>query len=190
VPRPYLPRTQRREQILDATEALMAAHGIQSVTMARIAAAVGLTPGALYRHFRSRGEIVAAIVRRDLEELAAVDASDLPRYLAAESRRYLADPGYARVRRELLYLASLDPDFGAQALAYEADLVARVGARHEVEVRAAQLVLDGLSLRADREGRFDPSTEAAVHLLFRLLADAAGPPPADAAGAPATEETP
>jgi AcrR family transcriptional regulator len=190
VPRPYLPRARRREQILDATEALMAEHGIQSVTMARIAAAVGLTPGALYRHFRARDEIVGAIVERDLEELAAVDASDLRQYLSTEATRYLADPGYACVRRELLYLASLDPDFGARALAYEDDLVARVGARHEVEVRAAQLVLDGLSLRADHEGGFDPSTEAAARLLFRLLSDAAGPPPADAAGAPPTEDTP
>ncbi len=190
MPRPYLPRTQRREQILDATEALMAKHGIRSVTMARIAAAVGVTPGALYRHFGSRGEIVAAIVDRDLEELAAVDASDLPRYLAAEATRYLADSSYARVRRELLYLASLDPDFGARALAYEADLVARVGARHEVEVRAAQLVLDGLSLRAERERGVDPSTEAAARLLFRLLSEAAGPPAADGAHAPPTEESP
>ena len=182
MPRPYLPRARRREQILDATEALMADHGIQSVTMARIAEAVGLTPGALYRHFRSRGEIVAAIVQRDLEELAAVEARDLGRYLAAEARRYLTDADYARVRRELVYLASLDPDFAARALAYERDLVTRVGAEHAVAMRAAQLVLDGLSLRADRAGGFDPGTDDAVRLLFRLLADAAGAPP--------TEETP
>ncbi len=168
----------------------MAEHGIQSVTMARIAAAVGLTPGALYRHFRARDEIVGAIVERDLEELAAVDASDLRQYLSTEATRYLADPGYACVRRELLYLASLDPGFGARALAYEDDLVARIGAQHETEIRAAQLILDGLSLRADREGGFDPGTEAAARLLFRLLSDAAGPPPADATGAPQTEDTP
>ena len=198
VPRPYLPRARRREQILDAAEILMAEHGILSVTMARIAAAVGLTPGALYRHFRSRDEIVAAIVERDLEELAGDDASDLRSYLAAEEARHLADPGYARVRRELLYLASIDADTGARALAYERDLVARVGAQHETEIRAAQLILDGLALRADREGGFGPGTEAAARLLFRLLADAAGPPPddattpppADAAGAPPSEDTP
>jgi len=177
VPRPYLPRAQRRAQILDATEALMVEHGIQAVTMARIADAVGLTPGALYRHFRSRGAIVAAIVDRDLDELAAGAARDLPRYLAAEAERYLTDPDYARVRRELVYLASLDPDFAARALAYERDLVARVGAEHAVAMRAAQLVLDGLSLRADRTGGFDPDTDAAVRHLFQLLADAEAPRP-------------
>ncbi len=169
--RPYRPRDQRRTQILDATEALMVEHGIQAVTMARIADAVGLTPGALYRHFRSRGAIVAAIVERDLDELAAVDARDLRRYLAAEAERYLGDPDHARVRRELLYLASLDPEFEARALAYERDLVARVGAEHAVAMRAAQLVLDGLATRVARAGGIDPDSDTAVRRLFHLLAD-------------------
>lgn len=172
----------------------MAGHGIQALTMARIAEAVGLTPGALYRHFRSRAEIVAAIVDRDLAELAEVDAHDLPRYLAAEADRYLADPAYPRVRRELLHLASTDAGFAARVRAYERDLVARVGARHETAVRAAQLLLDGLSLRADREGRIDPTTRDALRRVFHQLAataDAAppDPPPTDARGG-VTEETP
>ena len=186
MPRPYLPRAQRRAQILDATEALMVELGVQAVTMARIADAVGLTPGALYRHFRSRGEIVAAIVERDRDELAAVEARDLGRYLAAEAERYLTDPDYARVRRELVYLASLDADFAARALSYERDLVVRVGAEHAVAMRAAQLVLDGLSLRVARTGGFDPDTDAAVRRLFRLLGDTAGSPSTEAPR-PATE---
>lgn len=179
MPHPYLPRAQRRAQILDATEALMIKLGVQAVTMAQIADAVNLTPGALYRHFRSRGAIVAAIVDRDLDELAAVEAHDLPRYLAAETERYLTDPDYPRVRRELIYLASLDADFAARALAYERDLLARVGTEHAVAMRAAQLVLGGVSLRAARAGGIDPDTNAAVRHLFRLLADvaAAGPTP-------------
>lgn len=173
----------------------MAEHGIQALTMARIAEAVGLTPGALYRHFRSRAEIVAAIVDRDLAELADVDAHDLPRYLAAEADRYLADPAFPRVRRELLRLAGTDVDFAARVRAHERDLVARVGARHETEVRAAQLLLDGLSLRADHEGRVDPTTRDALCRVFRQLAATADASPRDRppTGAPvghATEETP
>jgi AcrR family transcriptional regulator len=182
VPRTYLPRHQRRQQILDATEALMVEHGVQSVTMARIAEAVGLTPGALYRHVRSRAEIVAAIVQRDLDELAELEADDFERYLGTEERRYLSEPDHARVRRELLYLASLDEAVGARVQAYERDLVARLGTALEVEVRAAQVILDGLSMQVDRAGAVDPRTDAAVRLLLRLLADAAAPPPTGGAG--------
>ena len=49
---------ERREEILDATLRLMSEHGIQGTTVTRIAEAVGLTPGALYRHFESRGALI------------------------------------------------------------------------------------------------------------------------------------
>ena len=48
---------ERREEILEATLQLMSEFGIEGTTVARIADAVGLTPGALYRHFESRAQV-------------------------------------------------------------------------------------------------------------------------------------
>jgi AcrR family transcriptional regulator len=49
---------ERREEILVATLRLISELGIEGTTVARIAEAVGLTPGALYRHFESRGALI------------------------------------------------------------------------------------------------------------------------------------
>jgi AcrR family transcriptional regulator len=50
---------ERRQEILDATLAIISTRGAEGVTVARIAKAVGLTPGALYRHFDSRSTLLA-----------------------------------------------------------------------------------------------------------------------------------
>jgi AcrR family transcriptional regulator len=52
-------RTERREEIIDATLELMSKRGVEGTTISRIASAVGLTPGAIYRHFDSRAALVA-----------------------------------------------------------------------------------------------------------------------------------
>jgi AcrR family transcriptional regulator len=49
---------ERREEILNATLRLISEHGIEGTTVTRIADAVGLTPGALYRHFESRAALI------------------------------------------------------------------------------------------------------------------------------------
>ncbi len=56
------PHSTRREEIVDAALALLGEHGIEGTTVTRIADAVGVTPAALYRHFGSRDEILAAVV--------------------------------------------------------------------------------------------------------------------------------
>ncbi len=58
----YIRKTQaeRREEILDATLKVLGEHGLENATVARIAAEVGVTAGALYRHFGNRDAILAA----------------------------------------------------------------------------------------------------------------------------------
>ncbi len=50
---------ERRQEILDATLAIISEKGLGGVTVSRISSAVGLTPGALYRHFDSRAALIA-----------------------------------------------------------------------------------------------------------------------------------
>src|SRR5690348_8854103 len=62
--------TARRDQILDAATARFAANGFQATGMADVIAATGLSAGAVYRYFRSKDELIAAIVDRVLGQAA------------------------------------------------------------------------------------------------------------------------
>jgi AcrR family transcriptional regulator len=52
-------QAERREEILDATLEIISEYGVVGATVSRIAARVGMTPGALYRHFESRAALIA-----------------------------------------------------------------------------------------------------------------------------------
>jgi AcrR family transcriptional regulator len=56
------------EQIVDAAVTLVLTEPDEPLTMARVANAVGLTPMALYRHFRDRDELMDEVVGRILLE--------------------------------------------------------------------------------------------------------------------------
>jgi AcrR family transcriptional regulator len=66
----------RRAQIITAAAAGFHRVGYHRVSTADIAAAVGITAGALYRHFRSKQELLAEIILDRVERLeAAFDSS-------------------------------------------------------------------------------------------------------------------
>ena len=67
-PRRGRPPRVTPEQIVDAAVALVIAEPDEPLTMARVAHAVGLTPMALYRHFKDRDELMDAVVGRILME--------------------------------------------------------------------------------------------------------------------------
>ena len=58
--KPHIRKSQaeRREEILKVTLELLGQYGLEGTTVSRIARAVGLTPGALYRHFDSRDALI------------------------------------------------------------------------------------------------------------------------------------
>jgi AcrR family transcriptional regulator len=60
-------QSERRQEIIGATLELLGEYGLEGTTVARIAAAVGLTPGALYRHFDSRAALLAEANRHASE---------------------------------------------------------------------------------------------------------------------------
>ncbi len=67
-PRRGRPPRASREQIVDAAVALLRAAPDEPLTMARVASSVGLTPMALYRHFKDRDELMDEVVGRILME--------------------------------------------------------------------------------------------------------------------------
>ncbi len=65
---PRLATDDRRRSIAEAALGLIADHGIAALTVASLARSLDITPGALYRHFKSRDAILieAAKHARDL----------------------------------------------------------------------------------------------------------------------------
>lgn len=118
---PHAPEVLRptRGRILDAAEHLFAEHGYDGVSMPMIAAASGITAGAIYKHFKSKEELFFEVVVRAVQAVAITteDPSDgatgLPHIVAAYTtkpfrllRRFAVEIHYAsakhsRVRRLL-----------------------------------------------------------------------------------------
>ena len=53
-----------RDGILDAAEACFQESGIANTSLEKIAARAGFTRGAVYWHFKNKGEILAAVITR------------------------------------------------------------------------------------------------------------------------------
>ncbi len=71
-----------RARILAAAERLFAAEGFDRVSMPDIAAASGITPGAIYRHFSSKDALFFEVVRLAVAA-APMPPGDLPDIAAA-----------------------------------------------------------------------------------------------------------
>jgi AcrR family transcriptional regulator len=59
----------RREQIIEASRRLIMEYGSEHVTVRRIAAEIGISEGALYRHFKSKKEILLFLIGHIEENL-------------------------------------------------------------------------------------------------------------------------
>jgi AcrR family transcriptional regulator len=55
--------SKRQTQIIQASIAIIAKKGIQGLTMKNIAASVGISEPAIYRHFSSKNEILSGIIK-------------------------------------------------------------------------------------------------------------------------------
>lgn len=66
----------RREALLDAAAAMFAAKGYDGTSIRDIAGAVGMLPGSLYYHFKSKDELLLAVYRKGVARFeAAIDAA-------------------------------------------------------------------------------------------------------------------
>lgn len=72
-PRPYH-HGNLRATLLDAADALLAAHGVQGLTLREVARAAGVSHGAPYHHFASLDDLLAAVAERGFTELGDAEA--------------------------------------------------------------------------------------------------------------------
>lgn len=65
------PTTVKRTEIADAALRLIGNRGITELTMANLATELGVSPGAPFRHFKSRDEILEEVAHRVVELVGA-----------------------------------------------------------------------------------------------------------------------
>jgi AcrR family transcriptional regulator len=59
----------RQEQIIDAARKLVVKYGSEHVTVGRIAREVGISEGAIYRHFKSKRDVLSGLADHIAEDL-------------------------------------------------------------------------------------------------------------------------
>jgi AcrR family transcriptional regulator len=146
---------QRREQLLDATKAIVVAEGFHAVSIEAVARAAGITRPIVYGHFADLGGLLEALVeresRRALEQLPDT-FDDLLGALNAYLEAVRTDPDTWRL--------VLMPQQGAPRLLHE-----RIAAgRTAVIARLAQALRPGTSL---------PDPELSAHMLSAYADEAA-----------------
>ncbi len=71
------PTSVRRREIIDAARLLITEHGMQSLTIGNLARVVGVSEGAIYRHFIGKKRILAGLIEDiDLRLTQRIDLID------------------------------------------------------------------------------------------------------------------
>ena len=151
-----------RDRVVDAAVAIADADGLEAVTLARVAAALGVKPPSLYNHVDGRDALVRAIAVRALGEL-----TDALR--RAATGRAGADALTAVAHAQLAY-ARAHPGLYAATVTAPApgDAGHEAAAAGAVEVLTAALA--GLGLEGDDAVHAIRALRSAVHGFAALEA--------------------
>jgi AcrR family transcriptional regulator len=154
-------QADRRDEILAAAQTCFARSGFHQTSMQEICTLAGMSPGSLYRYFRSKEEIIAGIAERDRAEaarqFASVGQGDFFDGLAALAQHHLVERSVEEV--------SLCAEIIAESRRNPA--VARIYQDMERDVRARFIAL--LQSAAERgEVRRDIDLDGTVTVLFAL----------------------
>ncbi len=146
----------RREQILEAAMACFAARGFQATSIADIIEASGMSAGAVYRYYASKGDLIEAIVHRVLGQTAA------------------------RFDELLDHSAATDP---AEAVRVAVGTIQEIGSTGPVEVTRLAVQAWGEALHNDQVHDLVREAYTTIRAYFEEVArraSAAGTLPADA----------
>ena len=104
------PTTDTRSRILEAALAVFSEHGFEGSSLQQIADRLGVTKAALYYHFRSKDDILGALVAPANTDLGALlDAQMGTTDTPARRRRFMADYlDYLLRHRQLIAYISSD----------------------------------------------------------------------------------
>lgn len=195
-PGPTLQYAKHRSRILDAATALFAENGYESTGMRELAAAVEMSPPALYHYFESKEALMDALIEDSLRG----PQGGIRRLPAAGSLRevlFSAGAGFmaamstpaARQRLEVVFLAAhrrdewtdmylarlMDPTEAGLAKAVARSIPARVKGRVEPRWVAKQLIGSLLAYVLHEEvlrrgGASDPSRDRYLRQVVEVIA--------------------
>jgi AcrR family transcriptional regulator len=160
-------RTDTRAKLLDAASAVIRRDGAQSLTLDAVAAEAGVSKGGLLYHFRSKRDLLDAVVARWLDEFQR-DIDDAGGSFPVGYVR--ASDGAKAEEAGLLAALVADPDVLTavrERYATWQDRVVNEGG-DPVEATVARLAADGLWL-ADLLGMAPPEGELRMRVMARLL---------------------
>jgi AcrR family transcriptional regulator len=162
-----LARGDTRAKLLDAASTVIRRDGPQALTLDAVAAEAGVSKGGLLYHFKSKRELLDALVARWMDDfqrdIDAAPGSFPERYVRASDGAKAEEAGL---------LAALVADPGVLAAVRDRhaawqDRIATEGG-DPVDATVARLAADGLWL-ADLLGIAPPGGELRARVLARLL---------------------
>jgi TetR/AcrR family acrAB operon transcriptional repressor len=150
-----------RERLLDAAERVFLAQGVAQTSLTAVAAAAGVTRGAVYWHFKDKPDLFAAMCQRAtlpvdvMLDRAGPQAQDDPlgtvHALAVATLNRLAnDPRTQAVFEVLAHKTELTGELQA------------IAARQERDRRAGEGTVQALFEQAARTGQLPADTDAAL----------------------------
>jgi TetR/AcrR family tetracycline transcriptional repressor len=167
-----------RERVVAEALAVIAHDGAQALTMRRLAARLGVVPGALYRHVNNKQQLQDLVLDNVLAEVdlrldPAMDWTNQLKVLARRLRQVLEDhPGVAEI---LKTRDPLGPHSLALAEALLAPLVAAGFGDHQAGLAFFVLVdytigfAVGSPASVNEQRVRDPATRAQLHRFLRAL---------------------
>ncbi|EME55922.1 TetR/AcrR family transcriptional regulator [Amycolatopsis decaplanina] len=169
-----VPAEQRRTQVLDAALHLVVTRGHNATTMDAVAEQAGVTKPVVYGQFRSRNELLAALLRREqeaaLRQLLAVLPGDPGRLLTEDAPDFLA-----RMLADFLNAVQETPDRWYCVVMPMADMPAEFHTAREaaraIALDRAESLTRWLLEAIDAPAELDPEIVAhTVTTLFEMAA--------------------
>ncbi|TDQ84073.1 TetR family transcriptional regulator [Dongia mobilis] len=172
-------RAVRRQNLIEAANAVMAARGFRGAGIAEIAAAAGIAPANLYRYFATKEDLVLAIVMAQRAEIGrclaearqgARGARDALRRFMTAMTRAAIEPRMRAMWLEILAEAARNPRIAQMLAADDAVLAAAfrelieagraageiaAGADSPVLAHLLIALMDGAMARAGYDAAFD-----------------------------------
>jgi AcrR family transcriptional regulator len=162
--RPNRRGMRSRELVLDAAERVMAEHGFEAATLARVVEEAGIPLSSVYHYYGSKDGIVLAVMERGAERFFA----DLP-----EWNRRIGRPAQhlATVLSTVARTLERHPDFLRLLIVFAVQPPAAVGGEIEgVVTRVRRLGLDRVREQIALAFGDDPDSPVAVRLAQIALA--------------------
>jgi AcrR family transcriptional regulator len=157
---------RRRRQILEAALVCFRRRGFHQATMQEICSEAGISPGALYRYFPAKADIIAAIAEDERRETDAMIADVRGQAGLVEALCQIAAAVFARFAKEAE--APIFADVFAEA-ARDPVLARRLS---EIDCRSVERLAEALEA-AQKRGEIDAGLDA-IEAARTLIASVEG----------------